>query len=240
MDKSSQVYGRRTGTTVDIPVWAAAVEANGRRILVDTGISDADWVSQRLGPCAVPPEMTLNRALEGIGWTPDSVDIVINSHLHYDHCDNNSLLPNADFYVSEVEWEFAYDPVVTQVSIYSNGWRRSPLNVFNYTMVDHDNFDLLPGLRIIRTPGHTPGHQSVLVNTDDGVVCIAGDAANNMDNFIEDLPNAIFTNPAQSVASLAKIRRFSDRVLLGHDPEVEAGQTSSFPRVQSALSKLAS
>ena len=58
----------------------------------------------------------------------------------------------------------------------------------NYRLVQRDHYDVMPGLRIIQTPGHTPGHQSVLVNTDEGLLCVTGDAACMMENLTIPTP----------------------------------------------------
>ncbi len=57
-----------------------------------------------------PPEETIDAALAELGWRRGDVDIVINTHLHYDHAENNLAFPQAQFYVSEAEWHWAVGP----------------------------------------------------------------------------------------------------------------------------------
>ena len=77
---------------LDVPVWAAAIEGAGRKILVDTGIRDAaKW--SRIEPHTVTPDETVDAALAELGWRSQDVDIVINTHLHYDHAENNLAFP---------------------------------------------------------------------------------------------------------------------------------------------------
>lgn len=232
VDKSTQTYGVGFGENVEIPVWAAAVEGNNHRIVVDTGIADPDWVTENVSPCSQEPDETLEGALSEIGWFLKDVDIVINTHLHYDHSDNNALLPHASFYVSEREWSYAKRPINTQRTIYNGFWKRNPLSYFNYSLIAVDHFEILPGLRIIKTPGHSAGHQSVLVNTQEGVLCISGDALNLVENLTLGTPPGILYSTEEALESMAKIEELAECVLPGHDPGIRKYQKENFPRLQ--------
>ena len=105
-DKSGTVYGYPPGTVLDVPVWAAAIEGGGRKILVDTGIRDAEKWS-RVEPHSVTAAESIDAALAELGWRRNDVDTVINTHLHYDHAENNLAFRQAQFYVSAGEWEWA-------------------------------------------------------------------------------------------------------------------------------------
>jgi N-acyl homoserine lactone hydrolase len=227
-DKSTAVFGFPPGILLDVPIWAAAVEGNGRRLLVDTGLKDAEKWS-RYNPHSIAPNQTIDAALSGLGWRRRDVDLVINSHLHYDHAENNLAFPHAQLFVSRAEWEFAADPGSAQAGLYDLEWTGPDLTHLNYTIVDADHYDVLPGIRIIRTPGHTPGHQSVLVNTDEGILCVTGDAACMMENLTGPTPPGTHVGKGLALDSLRKIITLSDRVLMNHDPELKAYQNSAFP-----------
>ncbi len=230
VDKSGMTYGSGFGTTIDIPVWSAAVEGGGHKVLIDTGMADAvKW--SRYNPCTITPEQRLPAALAELGWSTRDVDIVVNSHLHYDHCENNVNLPQAQFFVSRAEWEFAAMPTRTQAWSYELEWTSPELTYMNYTLIDADHYDVLPGLRVIKTPGHTPGHQSVVVNTEEGLLCVAGDAACLMENIALHSPPGVHVSVEESLRSIDKITRIADRVLMNHDPEISDFQSSDFPRI---------
>ncbi|WP_270889653.1 N-acyl homoserine lactonase family protein [Pedococcus sp. 5OH_020] len=227
-DKSGTVYGYPLGTVLDVPVWAAAIEGAGRKILVDTGIRDAaKW--SRVDPHTIAPEETIDAALAELGWRRRDVDTVINTHLHYDHAENNLAFPHAQFYVSHEEWQWAADPSSAQAWAYDIEWTDDDLTVMNYHLVSRDHYDVVPGLRIIQTPGHTPGHQSVLVRTAEGVLCVSGDAACMMENLTTPTPPGTHVGSAVSLASLKKISDVSDRILMNHDPDLSRFQSSGFP-----------
>ncbi len=230
VDRSGLVWGTPPGTPMTIPVWGAAIEGDGYRIVVDTGFSDpVAW--SRYNPCHQSPDETMPAALAALGWTARSVDIVVNTHLHYDHSENNPLFDRARFFVSQSEWEHAQAPVPSQRWSYASGWTGPAADYLDYTLVAGDHYDVLPGLRLIQTPGHTPGHQSVLVDTAEGVLCIAGDAACVVENFTEPSATGVTIDPALSLASIGKIARLSDRVLMNHDPRLGTFQTESFPSI---------
>lgn len=228
VDKSGMTYGVDPGVKLDVPVWGAAVEGNGVRMLVDTGIGEpARW--QKYNACWRDEDETLPAALAEMGWSASDVDIVINSHLHYDHAENNLLLPDAQFYVSLTEWEYAKNPIITQRWLYDFNWTDDTLTFQNYVLVGQDHYEVQPGVRLLQTPGHSRGHQSVLVNTEQGVLCLAGDAACLMENFTIPTPPGGLTSTEQALESLERMRRYADTVLMGHDPSIKKYQNADFP-----------
>lgn len=119
VDRSSQVYGRYFGQQIKVPVWSTAIVGAAKKIVVDTGIHDPAWVSNFVCPCEQAPEQRLEQALkEYVGWSADDVDIVINTHLHYDHSGGNTLFRNARFVIQTTEWEYAGRPLPTQATYY--------------------------------------------------------------------------------------------------------------------------
>jgi N-acyl homoserine lactone hydrolase len=224
VDRSSQVYGRYFGQSIKVPVWSTAIVGADKKIVVDTGIHDPGWVSSFVCPCEQAPEQRLERALrEYVGWSADEVDIVINTHLHYDHSGGNTLFRNARFIVQYTEWEYAGRPLPTQATYYQEFLiGRDPLAYFRWHFVN-GIADIVPGVRVVPTPGHTPGHQSVAVDTADGVVVITGDCANCMENIVDATPVGIVHETVAELESLRRIRQIADLVIPGHDPNVIPG-----------------
>ena len=220
----------RAGSGADklgTPIWCAAVEGNGHRLVVDTGIATIDWTGRCVMPCVREKDESIDTALCELGWDVASVDIVVNTHLHYDHCGGNHLFPHARFFVSAREWDYAQAPIATQAIIYDQAWLQGGLNYFSYELTQ-DHFEILPGIRAILTPGHTPGQQSVLVNTNEGVVAIAGDAVKIAENVRPGIPPAIVHNTVDALASIQRIKNHADYFLTGHDPDVRKYQDHSF------------
>lgn len=235
-DQSEQVYGTQRGVLVDIPIWCAAVEGDGVKILVDTGLSDPQRWSV-YNRHTVGAGETIEAALSQLGWRLGDVDVVINTHLHYDHAGNNLLFPQAEFFVSRQEWQYASNPDSAQEPIYDVARTSPDLTYLSYTLVDSDDFDVRRGLRLIKTPGHTPGHQSVIVNTAEGLLCITGDAAFRMENLTTPTPPGTFVSAEDALASIRKICSRADRVFMHHDPALTAFQSSDFPLVPKSAPK---
>jgi glyoxylase-like metal-dependent hydrolase (beta-lactamase superfamily II) len=171
-------------------------------------------------------------ALGHLGLTCADIQVVINSHLHFDHCANNYLFPQATFLVGDKEWGASRQPVEDQAVLYSaKEWLLEPLTESSYTLVEEDQFEVVPGVRVMKTPGHTPGHQVVLVDTGEGTISIAGDAVNCNENFLRDRPGGIVWDLELAIASLEKIREHSDSVLMAHDVRIADFQEGNFPSV---------
>jgi N-acyl homoserine lactone hydrolase len=108
----------------------------------------------------------------------DQVELVINTHLHFDHCGGNRLFPGTPIYVQRAELEAARGPDYTIPE-----W--VDFEGANYVELD-GAAEILPGIRVMPTPGHTDGHQSVLVDADDGLVVIGGDVAHHLEELVDE------------------------------------------------------
>ncbi|MEN8240954.1 MAG: MBL fold metallo-hydrolase [Chloroflexota bacterium] len=150
------------------------VFSEGKTILIDTGMGD------KLPPKAVKnwgleyPEGTMLENLSAHGVSPENVDIVIDTHLHSDHCGGNTTLawaeltptfPNAQYYVQQMEFADAYNPDLRTRGTYLPEnfvpvWQAGKLNLI------HGDTEITSQVRCVLTRGHTRGHQSVII--DDG------------------------------------------------------------------------
>ncbi|AKX94031.1 N-acyl homoserine lactonase family protein [Neomoorella thermoacetica] len=235
VDKSTLTYAKDFGKMITIPIWAAAIIGAEAKIVVDTGIHDRNWVNEHVDPCQQQEDEKMAVALKkATGWDPEEVDIVINTHLHYDHVGNNRIFKNAVFYVQQLEWEYAFHPLKSQEWIYNDTrflYDQRGVDFFAWRFVN-GYADVVPGVKLIPTPGHTPGHQSVLVKTAEGVVCVSGDVVNLVENINEDRPVGIVTDVGANFESFARIRQYADYILAGHDPGIQKFQREHFPAIK--------
>ena len=219
-------------------IWAYAVWNDQYKILCDTGVHSAKWVTEYSRPCFQEDDENLKTALEkGPGWSLEDVDIVINTHLHYDHCGGNQFLPNAHFYVQRKEYEGGFNPIINQRQFYCTDlYAAGTIGYFRWTFLDGDA-DILPGISVLFTPGHCIGHQVVLIDTNEGVCCVTGDVAGILQNFSRNIPNmcSIRLNDQEQIDSIERIAMYADFALPMHDPNIEKFQTGNWPRIKDLL-----
>ncbi len=215
-----------------VPAWSVAVYGNGKKILIDTGVHDAQWVNDNVEIFSMAEDEKMENALQKyLGWKMDEVDIVINTHLHYDHCGNNRKFINAEFFVQRKEWEVAHEPLPIHKTIYlAELFDKCAMNYLSWHFVDGEE-TVLPGIMVFPTPGHSAGHQSVLIATKEGVVCACGDVCNTMDNLRNDLPPGITTSNSDVLKSYREIRRRANYFIPGHEAGLKNLQSSGFPTI---------
>lgn len=135
-------------------------------LLVDTGVGIGnDWIDQLYHPDTVDIVVALNSS----GIDERDVGAVINTHLHFDHCGQNSRFVGTPVYAQAEEWEAARDPMFTVAE-----WADTPVG--DRRVIDGDAV-IADGITLLVTPGHTPGHQSVALEGDEGPTVIVGQCA---------------------------------------------------------------
>lgn len=109
-ESSNFMWRRNAGEKVDRPILMFVIEAEGGKIVVDTGPSTPEHAAKYHMPIIQEPDMAPLTALKKAGVNPEEVELVIMTHLHWDHCYNTELFPNATFVVQKKELEFAVVP----------------------------------------------------------------------------------------------------------------------------------
>jgi N-acyl homoserine lactone hydrolase len=220
-EKSVLTYLKDQGTKVFLPHIMWLIERGNERVIVDSGPSDPETVFKEKGRLLErTPEQVPRKALEILGIDPRTIKIAVATHLHWDHCANFDLFPNAEIYVRRRELEFAVaTPPVFQEVYESSIANKTPKWLkcaANFKMVE-DDMDLIPGVRLVHIPGHTPGLQGVAVTTDQGTYFITSDAVNLFENWENRVLPGIHVNIEDCYRSFRKIECMSDHVLPSHD-----------------------
>jgi N-acyl homoserine lactone hydrolase len=139
-----------------LPVFVWTIDHPAGLVLVDTGMIDSRPEFDDMSPTPHPENI------------PRDVACVINTHLHFDHCGGNRLFPGVPIHVQARE--------LADARSLDNYTIREWIDFDGAKYVEHEGeAELLRGIRLLPTPGHTDGHQSVLVDTPDGLVVIGGD-----------------------------------------------------------------
>ncbi|GAA4991892.1 N-acyl homoserine lactonase family protein [Kitasatospora paranensis] len=157
------------------PVLAYLVQGRGELVLFDTGMGAVDPETERYYR---PRRRPLPEALATVGVTTADVSLVVNCHLHFDHCGGNPLLAGRPVLVQAVELATAR----------AGGYTMDALVDFPGARYEEltGEAEIRPGLLVLPTPGHTDGHQSLAVRRSDGTVLLAGQAYDFASGFGSD------------------------------------------------------
>ena len=145
-----------------MPVFVWTIDHPAGLVLVDTGMIDSRPEIEDMSPTPHPENI------------PRDVVRVINTHLHFDHCGGNRLFPGVPIHVQARELADARS--LDDYTI------REWVDFDGATYVEHEGeVELLPGIRLLPAPGHTDGHQVVVVETGEGPVVLGGDVGTSFD-----------------------------------------------------------
>lgn len=230
-EKSNFAYQKDSGQKLRSPILMYLVRGKDTCMLVDTGGSDPAWAARYHHALVQTEDMKPLNALKRLGVDAADVTVIVNTHLHWDHCFGNSLFPNAKIYVQRREVEFALNPIPTQYVYYESPqinmipvWTKC---LDRFEIVDGD-YVLQDGIELLFSPGHTPGFQCVSVNTADGRYLIASDcvgiveAWSRSQTFGLPTPSGIHVNLLDYYDTLKRLYPLVDErhVLAGHDATI--------------------
>jgi N-acyl homoserine lactone hydrolase len=214
-DQGIMTYQKGYGKRIWLPIYIFYLEGGDKRILVDTGMEEF-----MVPPRAVEETglriMEFEEALATVNLRPEDVDIVIQTHLHNDHCENTYKCVNAKVFVQRAELEFFRAPHPIDHRYYSDLLDHSEV-----VTVEGD-VEIVPGVRVLFTPGHTPGGQSVAVQTAKGTAVITGFCC-NAENFPGVGPvvaPGVHINAIEAYESARRAKAMADILIPVHDPAV--------------------
>lgn len=216
---------------IPIPHMIFYIDGAEKKVLVDTGGGDPssnDMIKFHSKTYSRIPEEFPPIALKNAtGVLAEEVDIVILTHLHWDHACNCHLFPNAEFYVQMSEVIGSIDPIPRFSKTYQSfnigtvpPWAQQPIK-WNFLYGDTD---ILPGIKVYLIPGHSSGMQGVMVQTKKGPYFLGSDAFPLYDNVLKDgkvLPSMLSLNLEAAYRSSLKVSNLGAmQVIPGHDAEV--------------------
>jgi len=219
-DKSQWTYRMGYGQKVMTCNYVWYIEGvEGGHVIVDAGAKAEDFNRRGLPDEEVQP---LEEGLNTLGVDIRDISLVILTHLHWDHVALAKRFKNATFIVQKSEVDFALNPHPAVAAAYN----KDLFAELNLKVIEGEQ-EILDGIRVILTPGHTPGGQSVAVRTASGLAVITGFCCSK-ENFypspeakskgLEVIPPGIHTDVLKAYDSALAIKRMTKTILPLHDP----------------------
>jgi glyoxylase-like metal-dependent hydrolase (beta-lactamase superfamily II) len=232
-NKAMYSPGHFEGETVALSCNAFLIQRGSEWLLWDTGISQSlfdelggEVIAHGIRGIVARP---LTHQLAGLGLTPADVSKVILSHAHFDHIGNSNLFPKSTFIVQSAELDAMFGPDYAHFGYIPKLYET--LRTADVQRVEGD-LDLYgdKSVRLIRTPGHTPGHMSLLLRLrETGPIILAADIAHYAFNLEQHLVPNMNSSREDSVRSMERIQRIAAEegamVWLNHDID----QSATFP-----------
>jgi N-acyl homoserine lactone hydrolase len=223
VERSVLFYGEYSGERVQIPITCWLVRTTEAVILFDTGVSPRAVPGLVRGdPLArfTDDDLLVHR-LDALGLQAGDVDLVVISHLHYDHAGGAALFPKSELVVQRDEFSYAHHPAPFFAPFYYR--KNFDLPGARWRLLDGDT-ELVAGVTVLRTDGHTPGHQSLVVELPEtGPVVLAGDCVYWQEHLDGERVPGVVWNPTLAFHSIRRLKTLArlvgGRVFPSHDPE---------------------
>ena len=224
-DKSMMTYQYGNGEIYTIPIYCWYVEGGDQQILVDTGEMSpiqSDDRERSIGGRIY----TFEQGLDLWDLKPEDIDVVIHTHLHNDHCENDYKCTNAEIYVHERELRKIHEPHPLDYR-YLEDYIEDVEENGQIKTISKDS-EILPGISVVHTPAHTEGGLTVVIETNSGKAAITGFCVIK-ENFyppieirameMDVIPPGTHVNVYESYDIMRKIKDTAEILLPLHEPE---------------------
>jgi N-acyl homoserine lactone hydrolase len=226
MDRSILLAGVGMGKKIKAPIYSILLIHDEGPILIDAGLNPDGLANpeQAWGPRAnlIQPELTkaddIRSRLKALNLHVSDIKKVILTHLHWDHTGGLRFFTHCPIIVQKEEYRFAFNPDSFVSSQYMPNHFPSLLN---YHLLEGDQM-ILPGISAVKTPGHTPGHQSIIVKLASGASYIfPGDTISLAENLTLKIPTSNNWNSQQAMDSIYRLENLADllaaEIIPSHD-----------------------
>lgn len=212
-----------------VPIVSWYIKASDTHVLVDTGAPPD--VMGRYWYGDYEEIMGFEDALNSVNTSSEEIDVIIQTHLHFDHCGNTPRCRNAEVIVQADELKFSRQPH----PLFSGSYLKSGLlEGVQFKEVEAD-VEILDGIQVFKVPGHSPGTQAVSIESDKGRVVLSGFCAirdnfsppEKMKNVWPVLTSGVHTDSLQAFASAMRVKELGDIVVPIH--EMEFAQKEQIP-----------
>jgi N-acyl homoserine lactone hydrolase len=210
------VYMKYMGESYDAALKSLLILTPKERILVDTGIGELPEKHRKFFVVKRREQENLRAQLAQHNVKPEDINIVVNTHLHFDHCGNNALFSNAKFIIQSNEFRYASAPERFQEAAYI----RELFDVkVDYEIVNGKH-PISDDVLVVPTSGHSIGHQSVIIRDGELNYVYCGDAAPLKENLERrNIPGILYSSH-RALESIDYLRTVKNAVYIySHDNE---------------------
>ncbi len=223
-DMGMMTYQQHYGTPYTIPIYTWLLQGGTKNILVDTG--EMNPIQSEAREAALGGKIyTFEQGLARFGLKPEDIDVIIHTHLHNDHCENDYKCENAVIYAHELELQHIHNPHPLDIRYLEDFILDVEENGQVRTMTDGQEIE--PGITVLHTPAHTPGGMSVAIDTAKGKAIITGFCV-IAENFnpskevrameMEVIPPGTVVNSYQAYDMMLQVRDMADILIPLHEP----------------------
>src|ERR1017187_10519709 len=219
-------------------------------ILIETGCGDKMDERARARMALPPDAQPLSSVIASHGFDPESIDIVINSHLHWDHCGGNTILasgapprpafPRARYFASRAEWEHAHERLARDSISYIDANYDPLVESGQMTLVDGD-YEVAPGIRMRHAPGHNRDMLVVTAESGGETFCFLADLVPTAAHLQPSWVAAFDLYPLQAIET--KLRWLTAAAESGwlcafaHDAKIDFARIAKHPKTGFALAE---
>ncbi|MGG4166178.1 MBL fold metallo-hydrolase [Rossellomorea vietnamensis] len=165
----SKKYAVNENNQIELRTDPLFFQWEGKNVLIESGIGKGKLNDKQKRNYGVHEESDIEASLASLGFTPDDIDVVLMTHMHFDHAcgltkvegeDLVPVFPNAVIYTSQVEWDEMRNPNVRSRNTY---WKENWESIQSQVETFKDEMEVLPGIKMVHTGGHSDGHSIILI-----------------------------------------------------------------------------
>jgi glyoxylase-like metal-dependent hydrolase (beta-lactamase superfamily II) len=218
-DMLQWTYLANLGKKVKTACYVWYIEGSEPKIIVDAGASVEHFTDPNF---PMTENVTLDEGFKKINLKPEDIEIVILTHLHFDHVALAHRYKNARFIVQKREIEYASNPHIIDKRFYKpEYWKNLDLKI-----IEGDK-EIIPGVKVLLTPGHSPGGQSTEIDTEKGKAIITGFCSQKSTFEItpdlkklgwEVYPVGLHDDCREIYDSEVRVKKRADILIPNHDP----------------------
>ena len=217
-EKVLSTRGHGQGVIIEAPILAYLIETTNGRILYDVGC-DFNKIAEEdkrkrfyehegfpFGPPSMSEQQRLPNRLAELGLQKEDVDVIFCGHLHFDHAGGLCEMCHAEVHVHKKELQAA-------AALADDAYFKEDFDCPIKWRIYEGEYELVPGVRAIETPGHTAGHMSMLIELPEGApILLAGDAADLTENLEKEIAPGLCwrDDEAMAIDSIRKLKRLAD------------------------------